>query len=174
MATLDDGEIVLDVAVSVDALLELSEHALSLDQLAEGSRVSVVPGSGVERHAKFVARAVLSLAHVCEHTTSHVAHVVVAIGVVSAVRSVVLFVSAASEEAKAGNALSDVGADVGLTLGVTFEHRGEVVDGGGLAVLVQLEDEVTYLVATAGNGQVNSGVGWVGVFVQAAEGLLSE
>lgn len=69
MTSINDSEVFLDGAVTVNTSLESIEHAVSFDELAEDGLVAIEVGSGTKGHSEFGAAGVLSVVRQSEHST---------------------------------------------------------------------------------------------------------
>ena len=146
--------------MSVNVVLDLSEHILSLNELSKDGLVAIEEGSGIESNHELVAVAGGTFGSSGQDSSLVVAHVEITIGVPDTVGTVVLFVGAASDKAETSHTLVDGFADVGA------ESVLEVAGSDGLSVLVEFENEITELVGTGGNCEEDSGVGSVAVVVE--------
>ena len=174
MTSVGDGEVSGDLTVSVNVLLHFSEDILTLDELSKNGLVAVQPGGIVEGHGEFATDAVGTIDRGGQLASLEVAHSKVAAGVPDTVGTEVIVVLSAGGEAETGSAAIELGANVALAVLGASDQCLEVIDGAGLSVLVELEDEVAELVLAVSNGQEDSGVGGVRVVVQAAEGSLGD
>jgi len=153
-----DGEVFLDAAMAIRAILELFENVLAFDQLAENVLVAVEEVSFVEGDHEFGTDGVGAGLLGGQEASSVVSGLVILMGKTRAESTHILLADATSADSEALGAAVERGSLQGVaSVGGAKSH--EALRNSWGSVVVELEDHITDRGAATADSQVDS---WVG------------
>ena len=168
----DDFEVLIDIAVTINASLESVKDLVAFNKLAKDSLVAIEVVCGAEGDREFGSSRVLSVVGEGQLATFIVSQSHVLILKANTKGTNVLFADTAGRDSKSGHTLVELGSDIGVSLGAIAECL-ERVSGLWLFLGVELEDEVTDALIILGDSDEHSRVRSAAVAVQCAEAALA-
>ena len=165
-SAIDDSEVLVDVAVAVDASLKFVEDVFAVDELAKDSLVAVKEGSLIEGDREFRSSCVGTGVRSSQLTPLDVSHCKVFVTETSSVLAHIFVSETSARDSQTVLTVVELSVcEGGASFGVSVAEGLEVFGGVWLAVRVQFKDKFSKFFFAASHGQVNLGVGRVGVGV---------